>query len=223
MIHALDLETIRLKFRNNIYLPATKRLRQKKLKCKNFTIISNNCWAGTVYESYGIKKMSPTVGMFIMPKDYIKFVMNIHYYLDQQLEFIEPEDSKWKNELKDRKKWKKYPIGKLDDVELQMLHYQDKKTARSKWESRVKRVNWNKLIFKFNDQNGATKEDMEKWIQIPLDHKLTFVAKPDLKITNEIILIKQPRNSESGIKASKEPLGNSRYLNVTKIINELEP
>ena len=91
-LSSLNEETFRLKFRNLIYLPLTKTQRRKKLREDNFTIISNNCWGGTVYESYGIKKMSPTVGMFIMPEDYLKFVANLEHYLAQPLEFIDPED-----------------------------------------------------------------------------------------------------------------------------------
>ena len=60
-LSSLNEETIRLKFRNNIYLPLTSALRRKQLDDENFTIISNNCWGGTIYESYGIKKQSPTV------------------------------------------------------------------------------------------------------------------------------------------------------------------
>ncbi len=33
--------------------------RQKKLLGKDFTIISNNCWGGMIYESYNLPKNSP--------------------------------------------------------------------------------------------------------------------------------------------------------------------
>lgn len=64
----VDEETIRLKFRNKVYLPLTKNLRRKKLKDNNFTIISNNCWGGTVYESYGIKKCHPQLECLLCQK-----------------------------------------------------------------------------------------------------------------------------------------------------------
>ena len=35
--------------------------RKKKLKSTDFTIISNNCWGGMIYESYNLPKESPTV------------------------------------------------------------------------------------------------------------------------------------------------------------------
>lgn len=95
-LSSLNEETFRLKFRNLIYLPLTTKIRRKTLKDDIFTIISNNCWGRTVYESYGMRKISPTVGLFIMPEDYLKFVSNLNYYLEQPLKFIDPDNSKWK-------------------------------------------------------------------------------------------------------------------------------
>lgn len=40
------------------------KYRKKKLINSNFSIISNNCWGGMVYESYNLPKQSPTVGLF---------------------------------------------------------------------------------------------------------------------------------------------------------------
>ena len=38
---------------------AWANVRNKKLKNKDFTIISNNCWGGMIYEVYGLQKTSP--------------------------------------------------------------------------------------------------------------------------------------------------------------------
>lgn len=218
----VDEETIRLKLRNKVYLPLTKNLRRKKLKDNNFTIISNNCWGGTVYESYGIKKLSPTVGMFIMPEDYLKFVANLDYYLKQPLEFIDPDDSKWREVLQKKSNWKTYLVGKIGDIELQMLHHHNEDVARRKWESRIKRVNKNRLIFKFNDQNGATREQIERFMKLPLENKLCFVADETFQVTKEVIVIKQPKKYKMrGIMASREPFGNSKYINITDYINKI--
>ena len=70
-------EEIKIKFRNKIYISLTKYIRRKFLKNKNFTIISNNCWAGTVYEVYDIIEKTPTVEMFILSRDYLKLSKNL--------------------------------------------------------------------------------------------------------------------------------------------------
>lgn len=216
------VETIRIKFRNIIYLPLTKHIRRRKLKDENFTIISNNCWGGTVYESYGIIKKSPTVGMFIMPEDYLKFIANLDHYFRLPLEFINPDESKWKEVLQNKSNWNTYLICRLGDIELHMLHYHDKEIARRKWESRVKRVNNKKMIFKFNDQNGATKDQILKFMQMPMKNKLCFVSDNAYRVTDEIIVVKQPKRYKGrGIMASREPFGSSRYINLTDYINRI--
>lgn len=60
--------------------------RKKKLKSTDFTIISNNCWGGMIYESYNLPKESPTVGMFFIAKDYIEFLSDIKGYVNGKLD-----------------------------------------------------------------------------------------------------------------------------------------
>ena len=169
----MTLEGLRLHFRNQIYLPLTKNSRRKSLISDKFTIISNNCWGGTVYESYGIIKQSPTVGMFIMPKDYIKLCSRLEYYLSQSLEFIPYHESKWKNVLCKYGQWGKWPIARLGDIELQMLHAHGTHDEISKkWYRRIERIQWNKILYKFNDQNYCEKKDIEEFFKLPLKHKL---------------------------------------------------
>lgn len=71
--------------------------RRKLLKNTKFTIISNNCWGGMIYESYNLQKQSPTVGLYFMSNDYIKFVSDLRGYLKKDLHFISASDSKWKD------------------------------------------------------------------------------------------------------------------------------
>lgn len=214
-------ETIRLKFRNTIYIPMTAKWRSKQLLVRDFTIISNNCWGGTIYESYGMQKKTPFVGMFIMPKDYLALAKNLAYYLDQPLHFINAEESKWCNKLKNKSNWGTYLIGKLDDIELHMLHYHDEALARKKWSERVKRVNFDKLVFKFNDQNDCIPQYIEEFMNLTLLNKLCFVASEQLRVTKEVILIKQPIEYTDGIKASWEPYGKSSYVDMTMYLNQL--
>lgn len=38
--------------------------RQNHLTRSDFSIISNNCWAGTVYRYFGLPYQSPTAGLY---------------------------------------------------------------------------------------------------------------------------------------------------------------
>lgn len=213
----LKRETVRLKIRNGFWLPLSCKCRAKGLKVSDFTIISNNCWGGTIYESYGIRKNSPTVGMFVMPSDFVRFCGDLDRYLAEPLEFISQDESKWKAQLDDKDNWGTYLIGRVGDVELHMLHHHEEVTARRKWESRKERVRGDRLIFKLNDQNGATEEDLLAFDALPLEHKLVFAAKehPSVGCCKRIHC---PRGSEF-IPASWEPFGANRSFNVTEYIN----
>lgn len=217
----ISIETIRLKFRNKVLIPLTAKRRYRKLVTKDFTIISNNCWGGTIYESYGLRKTSPTIGMFIMPDDYLMLIENLEYYLKQELVFIEPSKSKWVSQLSSKDNWGKYIIGRLDDIELQMLHYHDESIARKKWMDRISRVNWDKIIYKFNDQNECKKEHIERFLEMELKNKICFVSKIEFKISDDVILIRQPARYRDGIKASREPFGKTRYIDITSYLNNI--
>ena len=79
----------------NKYIRSTSNFRKRKINNIDFTIISNNCWGGLVYESYGLPKNSPTVGMFFMAEEYIKFVSNLKYYTqDCEMRFVPPEQAR---------------------------------------------------------------------------------------------------------------------------------
>lgn len=156
--------------------------RLKKIKNRNFSIISNNCWGGMIYESNNLTKMSPTVGLFFMASDYIKFLKNLKKYINADLKFIKPESSKWKSapQLMNDKRFGTYPIGVLsvdnEDVEVFFLHYHSKEEAKDKWKRRCKRINWDNLIIKFNDQNGCTDNEIDEFVSLPFKHKLFFTC-----------------------------------------------
>ena len=61
------------------------KFRRLGLNDTNFTIISNNCWGGVIYEYYDILKNSPTVGMYFFAEEYIRFISNLKYYLNLKL------------------------------------------------------------------------------------------------------------------------------------------
>ena len=86
-----------------------------RIKERDFTIISNNCWAGKVYQYLGMPYLTPTVGLYFFAEDYIKFVSNLKYYLSLELRFITALDSRYREVLQERKH-DMVPIAVLDDV-----------------------------------------------------------------------------------------------------------
>ena len=221
-----SIESIRLKFRNEIYIPLTCKHRGRKLNNTNFTIISNNCWGGTVYEAYNLPKESPTVGMFFMAKDYIEFLSDLKGYVNGKLTFIKPEESRWKDapQVAGDKRFGTYPVGVLSNgkntIELFFLHYHREKEVREKWERRIKRINWDKLLVKFNDQNGCTETEVNRFMGLPYKNKLYFTCKEWPNLSRGYTVIRQfPKHDF--IMASYEPFGRSRYIDITEVLNSL--
>lgn len=89
-----------------------------------------------VYQSLDMEYCSPTVGLYIMPKDYIIFVSKIENYLKMDLRFISFDESKYASFLYENHKTK-FPIGVLGDVEIFFLHYDNETTAKEKWMKRI--------------------------------------------------------------------------------------
>lgn len=52
--------------------PFLAPFRRAKLERTDFSIISNNCWAGSVYRSYGLPYLSPTVGLYFFADYFIR-------------------------------------------------------------------------------------------------------------------------------------------------------
>lgn len=119
--------------------------RGKRINNRDFTIISNNCWGGMIYESYNMQKLSPTIGLFFMASDYIKFVTNLKSYISEELHFIKLQESHNYGFIKQNTRNSEFPIARLGDIEIMFLHAHSEEEARSKWQRRCSRINWDKL------------------------------------------------------------------------------
>ena len=156
---------------------------QKKIRAKinneNFTIISNNCFAGSIYQDLGVEYRSPTVGLFFYSDCYMKFVDNMKYYLN--LELIFTSKSKYHNNKLS------YPVGILDDIEIHFLHYATEKEAKEKWDRRKSRINFNNIFYIFSDRDGFNDKNFEDFLRFN-GNKILFSANEKYKSENTVIL-----------------------------------
>lgn len=164
--------------RNIVYSSARDNIRNK-----DFTIISNNCWGGTVYQDLNISYKSPFVGMFIMSPDYLKLLKNLDYYLSQELTFS--KKSKYE-EINKKRETDPYPIGNLDDVELALMHYKSEEEAKDKWDRRKKRMNLENIFVKACEQNGSSWEFLREFDELPYENKVVFTAKDYHELKNAV-------------------------------------
>lgn len=158
-----------------LYFKTFGKIKKKKLKFQNFTIISNNCFGGIFYRNNNLEYLSPTCGLAFMAEEYIKFLNNMKYYLEKDIEPINIEDSKYVSFLKKIKY--NSPIGKIEDVEIMFFHYDTIEQAIEKWNRRKKKINYDRIIYKFNDQNLCTYEHIKKFNEFEAENKICFTSK----------------------------------------------
>lgn len=149
---------------------AIKR-RNSLLKNKDFSIISNNCWGGFIYQKYGLEYRSPTIGLYILGHDFVKLCSDLERYMRLKLVFIPWENATYNYALKGRTP---YPVAKLGDIEIYFMHYRSQQEAAEKWYRRVGRINPQKIIFKLSQREGCSKEDIEAFMALPLKNKVCF-------------------------------------------------
>ena len=198
-----------------IYKMTIGKIKNRMLKNKDFTIISNNCWGGIIYRDFNLPYNSPTVGLFFMAEDYIKFIYDLRSYMNENLEFISIEDSKYKNYLK--KLNYNSPIGKLKDVEIMFLHYSSEEEAKKKWDRRKQRINWDNIIYKFSDQNMCTYEQLEKFSNFNAKNKICFTTRKYNNIDSTPIT--KYKNSELVLNDIKY---YKKYFNILEYINNVK-
>ncbi len=137
---------------------------RKRLKNNDFTILCNNCVGGVILHELGQRFNTPTVNLFFDSVDYIRFLENLDYYLYQELVEIESA--------------KAYPVAKLGDITICFMHYSSFEEAKKIWKKRAARINKNNLYVIMVQQNGCTKEILQRFDNLPYNHKIAFVAKP---------------------------------------------
>lgn len=151
-----------------------RQIQKKRLKNKDFTIISNNCWGGRIYEDMGLPYKSPTIGLFFFAPCYMKFVKDIRSAISLKLEFVDISRYEKAQSLRS-KQW--YPVGKLgDDIEIHFLHYESEAAAADKWNRRKLRINFDNLFISCSDSEGYNIESLKEFDNLPIP-KVFFSSK----------------------------------------------
>ncbi len=203
-----------------------KRIRSCKLKTTDFSIICNNCWGGLVYSYFGLPYKSPTIGLVIPPSDFNRFCSDVKRYSTIPLKQLFLEESNNKDLFTELEKIHgKLVYGIVDDVEICFLHYGTFDEANEKWQRRFKRVNFNKLIFKNNDNNFTDGQKLDEWFEVVKNKESVFITNNDnyLEIAKkyskiETIFYNESLNHFSGVNDTSSFF---KKKNIAKIINSL--
>lgn len=199
---------------------ARKALRRAALRNRDFTVLSNNCFGGFVYQRYGLPYRTPTAGLFFMPEDYLRLLRDPRRYLAAPLAFIDPTASRHAAALRAVDPgYGRYPVARLLDVEVFFMHYADEREARAKWTRRAARINWDNLLVKFCDQNGATEAQLRAFDALPYAHKVCFTARAYPGLACGVVLRRDA--GEPCVRAETEELYFTRDYPLTRRLNAM--
>ncbi len=143
-----------------------KRLQRLRKSLHNMTptILSNNCNGTFMYHDLHLKFNSPTINLFFSIQDFIRFVRNLDYYLGLELrQYVTDEYT--------------YPVGRLGEITIHFMHYDNFGEAAVKWYERVKRIDKDNLYIVMNEGRGCTYEDLVEFDALPFSHKVVFTHK----------------------------------------------
>jgi uncharacterized protein (DUF1919 family) len=146
---------------NPIGIYKRKKMRDRLIN-RDITLLTSNCMGGLILHDLNLPFLSPTIDLMIDSKEFIRLCLNLEYYLQKKLLFLEIDQP--------------YPVARLEDITISFTHYSSREEAEYKWEERKKRINRDNLFILANDRDGVTKEDMQALQQISCRGIVVFSA-----------------------------------------------
>lgn len=163
------------------------RIRYRKIRKGNLSIVSNNCIAGLLYHHFGCRFSSPTINLQLSPEDYICFCEKLdHYCAVEMCESHSPADLSIFKSLGGSVI--DFPVGRLEDLTVFFQHYKSFSEARDKWEERIKRINYHRLFLLLVDTNCSV-ETVQRFFTLPFKNKLFLTSRKELLINPLCVLI----------------------------------
>ena len=191
-------------------------LKRIGLENRDFSILANNCWGGIVSRDRRLPYNSPTCGTYFFSKDYLRFLSDVHRYLETELEELPVRESRYAEELVSLH-GEEVVLGRMDDVEVVLLHYPTFAEAKEKWDRRKKRIRWDNLLVKYSDQNGFVPEDFETFRELPFANRLFLTTNPEYRSEFTRVI---PDKWHEGY-AVDDIKSSFRVMNVNRLLNEM--
>ena len=192
------------------------------MRSTDFSIISNNCVGGYIYQHFGISYKSPTEGLYFTTDDYLKLVERPEHYFTHDVVLIDAQDSTLAKQGKNID----YPVGKIDDVEIYFMHYPNPQEALNVWRRRTSRINFQKLFFLLTETTTVNLEQIKEFGRLLNANANTIMKKgmcltlSNYDIPHTTYVPNVPRNKANGF-VYWEPEIVMKSIDWTKILNYL--
>lgn len=167
---------------------------------KKFTIFSNNCWGGRVYDKFSLVYTTPTIGLAMAPCDFVKFVNDYEKYC---CEVIVPNNDK---QIKINNEHGHY-FACLGDLDIDFIHYRDVEDAIEKWNRRKNRIVSDNIIVKMTyitRENLENDDVLEEFSKIKYK-KILFTNRMELLNRDDLGIVIVPKNLNNYYLDDKNP------------------
>lgn len=185
---------------------------KKRLKNKSVSIISNNCIGGILYHDLGLRFNSPTINTLIYGDEFVEFAKNIKEYIDCELVCDE--------------KGIEYPIGILAPtnkkiIHIHFLHNNTFEEAKSNWNRRRSRIDYNNLFFIYEHFNKFDDSIVKKFDKLNY-HKVVFTHKKfnNIKSSKYIFACRKEKGFGT-ITKFKNKISGKRNIYTYDIVKQL--
>ena len=143
--------------------------KRRELKNKDFSLISNNCIAGIIYHDLNLKFLTPTINLWIPSEYYIIFLLNLKEAISAEI-------------YEECNTDKPYPVGYItlqsqEKIQIHFMHYKSFKEAKTKWDERKRRINWNNLFILFEVGKSTIPQIIDEFLNLPYKHKIAITDK----------------------------------------------
>lgn len=159
------MQSIAIKIGYKIRDLIRNRLDRRRLRNRNFSIISNHCMGGIIYHDLGMQFLTPTINLKILPDDFIIFVENLDEYLSLPVEEVDHCSVP-------------YPVGRINgshgSVIIWFVHYKSFENAVDSWNKRKERINYENLKIMMTIRDGCKQDTIDRFSKLPFKHKVLF-------------------------------------------------
>lgn len=166
--------------------------KRRKLKNKAPSILSSNCNGAMILHDMGCRFNTPTVNLYILPEDFLRFLENPRRYLTAV-----PQQKQDKEHA--------FPVGTVEDIIVYFMHYSSFEEARDKWVERSARVDMQQVFVMMTDQNGCTEEQIARFDALPYKNKVIFTHKPYPAYKSSCYIKGFENQKEVGVLSDNKP------------------
>lgn len=185
---------IKIKIKNAIsnYNPfaiSRRNQMQSRLVNKDFSFICPNCLRGMLLHDLGLPFLTPTINLMMYQREFVKFVLDMDYYLSQELRFFDDP-------------YYVCPCAKLGEgsktITIHFTHYVNQEEAADHWKKRSFRIHYDNLFVFAMERDGVTKADIIKLGSLNVRGLVVFAAHNYSDIPYTVCIPKYQNEGEIG-------------------------